>query len=299
MNKNIIIVLAGSVFVAFLVIALVQALMPSSPKAIPIKEEAKVEVLVADKNLGLGRELVEGDLRWQKWPKNTVFEKAIVRKKSEKPEEALEGRLARNVYKDEPMIKTALLEHAGENFVVASLEEGMRAVAFNVSASSMVAGFINPGDYVDIILTYKDTIKTKEDDPNIQNMIEMNLEKLATETILQKVKVLAVDQTAKRNNDEEEGDKVWVGKTVTVAVDIQDAEKISLAKEIGELTLALRGMGDSKVVEKSWPTVSDARLTNIDDEIFSEYKKMKKDTGIQGNIVRTYSGADVIAASSK
>jgi hypothetical protein len=114
--------------------------------------------------------------------------------------------------------------------------------------------------------------------------------KMATETILQNVKVLAVDQSAKRPEDE----KIKVGKTVTLALNATDSEKISLADSIGELTLSLRGVGDNKIIERNWEIVSDARLIKIDDEVFTEYLKMKKGAGINSDSVRIYNGSSVM-----
>lgn len=296
MNKNIIIVFAGAIVVAVLVALLVQVSLKSNePVPKNTAQEARVEILVADKNLALGRELSPGDLRWQNWPKSGVFPGAVIRKDSQSADEVLQGRLARNIAEGEPVMKSALLDAAGPNFVAASLEPGMRAVSIEVSASSMVAGFIGPGDYVDVILTYKETIRSPDEDPRIQNMIAMNLDKLATETILQKVKILAVDQSAQRPED----NAVKVGKTVTLAVTVQDAEKIALAEELGHLTLSLRGVGDEELVEKKWKTISDARLTTVADEIFQEYEKIKKESGINSNTVRIYNGANVQAVPAK
>ena len=295
MNKNILIVLGGAVAVALLVAMLVQVSLGGKKQAPAPVQEAKVQVLVAAKNLGIGQELRDGDLRWQEWPKSSVFPGAIKREEDQKPGEALEGRLARDVSEGEPVMRSALLGEAKGNFVAASLGPGMRAVAIEVSASSMVGGFIGPGDFVDVILTYKESVTTEDDNPRVLEMVELNLDKLATETIMQNVKVLAVDQTATRPED----DKIKVGKTVTLAVGAQDAERLSLAVELGDLTLSLRGVGDDTIVEKAWPTVSDARLTNIGDELYSEYNKMQEDAGVNPNIVRIYSGSQVQVVPTK
>lgn len=294
MNKNVLIVLGGAVVVAVLVAMIVQiSLGGKKPEVI---EEAKVQILVAANDLKIGEELRAADVRWQEWPQNNIFPGAVVRKDNE--EEAgsvFTGRLARNVAKGEPMIKAALVGESGTNFVAASLEPGMRAVAIEVSASSMVGGFIGPGDFVDVILTYKETIRTDDDDPRVKSMLELNLDKMATETIIQNVKVLAVDQTATRPEE----DKIKVGKTVTLAVTAQDSERLALAQGMGDLTLALRGVGDDRYVVKEWKTVSDARLTSVGDEIFEEYEKLKKDAGIHSNIVRIYNGAQVQVVPTK
>lgn len=295
MNKNVLIVLGGAVVVAVLVAVLVQVSLGGKQQQAPVQQEARVEVLVATKNLRIGNELREGDLKWQKWPKASVFSGAIIREDGELAGEVLEGRISRDIAAGEPMVKSALIGETKGNFVAASLEPGMRAVSIGVSAEGMVAGFIGPGDFVDVILTYKETISTDDEDPRVQSMIELNLDKLATETILQNVKVLAVDQMATRPDE----DKIKVGKTVTVAVSVQDAERLALASELGDIVLALRGIGDEVVLEKKWETISDARLTTMNDEILAKYSKMKKDTGINPDIVRIYNGPQVQSVMAK
>ena len=289
MNKNIVIVLVGAVLVAVLVAALVQVTLGGKDAGPAVIEEAKVQILVADRNLGIGRELQPGDTRWQDWPESSLFPGALIREDGISADEALEGRLARNIAEGEPIMNSALLGQTKGNLVAASLEPGQRAIAIEVNASSMVGGFIGPGDFVDVILTYRDSVRTEDDNPEVQKMIALNLDKIATETILQNVKVLAVDQLAQRPED----DKIKVGKTVTLAVGAQDAERLSLARELGELNLVLRGVGDNAAFEKKWPTVSDSRLTSVRDEIFKEYDKMQEEAGVNRNIVRIYSGEQV------
>lgn len=287
MNKNVVIVLGGALVVAIVVALLVQITLGGKKPAV---QEARVEVLVAAKDLGIGRELKDGDVSWQAWPEALLVPGAIVREKDQKPLDAMKGRLARNIGKGELMMSSALLGESKGNYVAASLDPGMRAVAISVKAANMVAGFIGPGDYVDVIMTYKTNIDSIDDDPYVQSMIDRNIMKMATETILQNVKVLAVDQSAKRPEDE----KIKVGKTVTLALNATDSEKISLADSIGELTLSLRGVGDNKIIEKNWEIVSDARLIKIDDEVFTEYLKMKKGAGINSDSVRIYNGSSVM-----
>ncbi len=293
MNKNVIIVLAGAMVVAVLVAVLVQVSLGGKKKQ--AEQVAKVEVLVASKDLGIGSELKPDSVRWQEWPKSSIFPGAVVREGEQNVETALTGRLARDVAKGEPVLRNALLGQSKGNFVAASLEPGMRAVAIEVSAASMVGGFLGPGDFVDIILTYKETIKTDKANVQATAMIELNLDQVATETILQNIKVLAVDQMAKRPEEE----KIKVGKTVTLAVSVQEAEKLALAQKMGDLTLALRAVGDQAMIEKSWPTTSDARLMTIDNEIFKKYVKLQKDSGINPNIVRIYDGATSRDASTR
>jgi pilus assembly protein CpaB len=144
-------------------------------------------------------------------------------------------------------------------------------------------------------LTYRESIKVDDENVAVKNMVEQNLDKMATETLLQNVKVLAVDQMAERPED----NKVKVAKTVTVAVSMQDAERLFLASEMGNLSLALRGVGDEDVTKPSWPVTSDMRLTTISDEIRVEAERLKKDTSVNPNIVRIYSGENVTSQPAR
>lgn len=296
MNKNILIVFGGALLVAFLVAMAVQLSLGGNKQApVQIQQEARAEILVAAQDLIMGAELKKDDLRWQSWPKSTIFAGAVIREESQSPQEALSGRLRRDVAEGEPILRNALVAESKGNFIAASLERGMRAIAIKVSAESMVGGFLEPGDFVDVIMTYKETIRTETDeDPRIKKLVELNLDKLATETILERVRVLAVDQKAQRP---EEG-KIKVAKTVTLAVNVRAAEKLALAGQLGELTLSLRGLGDEGITEEKWPTITDARLTSIGDEIFKEAKKLQNGRGAPArNTLKIYNGSAINSVS--
>lgn len=286
MNKNILIVLGGAVLAAVLVAVLVQVTLGGKKSSAPVGDG--VEVLVAARDLKKGAELDEGDLIWKEWPEDALFKGAITRDEGETPEEALSGRLERGFAKGEAVVRKALLKDTKVNYVAARLNPGERAVSIKVNAEGMVAGFISPGSYVDVILTYNHRVTIEDDSPEVKAMVEMNLDDMATETILERIRVLAIDQTAER----EEDDKIKVGKTVTLAVSIRDAEKLALASQMGDITLAMRGVGDDAENEKA-PATTDARMTSIDDEIYEEYKKVRKDSGVAANTVKIFSGSGV------
>ena len=112
---------------------------------------------------------------------------------------------------------------------------------------------------------------------------------------MQNVKVLAVDQSAERQDE----DSIKPGKTVTLAVSAQGAERLTLAADVGSLNLVLRGVGDDVMVEKKWPTISDARLTSMGDEIFEELERVKKESGTNSNTVRIYNGNSLDAVKTR
>jgi pilus assembly protein CpaB len=287
MNRNVVIVLIGGFVIAILVAVLVQASLSGRKKA-DIQAEAKVEVLVAKATLKIGHMPTEADVKWQSWPKSAIFPGAIVKRApDEKIADLVKGKLNREIAVDEPILRSALITDAGNN-LSAMLDPGMRAVAIDVKANTSVGGFVGPGDYVDIILVYKAEIRPLDNEDYLsRKVITENIDNIASETILRKIKILAIDQMADRP-----GDKVKVGKTVTLAVDSRGAEVLALAQQMGDLTLSLRGLGD-ELDPVPAATVTDARLTRIGREIDMQILNAKKTLGIRNNLVRVYAGDNV------
>ena len=274
MNKNVLIVLAGGFVIAILVAVLVQASLGGKKTD---DGAPKTLVLVAAKDLPLGKELGEGDLKWQSWP-GEAFAGAIVRtEKDMKAQEALKGRLIQHVSANQPMLPSFVFKEGKGNIVAATLEKGMRAVAIPVKAASMVGGFIGPGDYVDVILTYSVDVPGGETE-DTQSFVQSHV----SETILKNVKVLAIDQQASR-----EQDKAKVAKTVTIAVDSKGVEKVALASEMGDLTLSLRGIGDDVDTNEA------ALTTDVEVSRAMQNLSRIKNGGTSGGPVRVYNGASM------
>ncbi len=287
MNKNIVVVLGGAILAAVLVAMLVQVTLGGKKSTVT----SGVEVLVAAKELRKGTELKKGDLVWKKWPEDAIFKGALVRKKGKKADEVLKGRIDRSFSEGEAVVRSAILSGKG-NEVVARLDPGERAVSIKVNAAAMVAGFIAPGSHVDVILTYKKRVVISDDSPAVDELVSRNIDKIASETILENVRVLAIDQKTARGSD----DKIKVGKTVTLAVPIRDAEKLALAAEMGDITLAMRGVGDEARNEAA-PAVTDARLSTIDDEIYAEYERMKEKSDMSSADIRIYNGPELVVTT--
>ena len=288
MNRNMIIVLAGGFLIAVLVAVVVQAGLSSKQKEVAVEPPARIAVAMRD--LPAGTTLAETDLKWQDWPKAQLFAGAVVQVGDKTPLQMVSGTTRRQIGAGEPIQGTALVKSGQGNFVAALLAKGMRAVGIDVNAAHMAGGFIGPGDYVDVILTYQKNVKLdNNDDPRVAEMLKRNLDRYATETILQNVRVLAVDQAAQRTDDKGTGEGV-VGKTVTVEVDRKGAERLALAGEIGTLSLSLRKLGDDTVDNTVNPTETDERMTHITREIYDQTHKI---TGDGNNIVRVYNGYNV------
>jgi pilus assembly protein CpaB len=289
MNRNVIIVLAGGVLVSVLVAALVMASIGGKKKPAP-KVDSKLEIVVAAHELKAGADLKAEDIKWQKWPENGVVPGAIARKADEAPLDAVKGRLKRPVAEGEPIVKAALLGETKGN-LAAVLSPGKRAVTISVNSLTQVGGFAAAGDYVDVILTYRERVHIagQDSDPAIKDTVTKSIQNYASETILQNVKVLAVDQAMKRPAADQ---SVKPGKTVTLEVDQKGAETLVLASKLGTMTLALRQLGDETITQPTYPIVTDSRITNIYDEVEREVDRQKA-AGENSTNVRIYSGETV------
>jgi Flp pilus assembly protein CpaB len=156
----------------------------------------------------------------------------------------------------------------------------MRAMAIKVSAESMVGGFISPGDRVDVILTSQVKLSGDERDE-----AAMKIDRHASQTVLENVNVLAIDQNSKK-----EDDKAKVGRTVTLEVDAHGAEKLALASEMGDLSLVLRALGDNTLSDKTKKQfTTDVQVSSV----LQELGRIKKNSGGKSDIVRVYNGQNI------
>lgn len=138
------------------------------------------------------------------------------------------GAVARRALKaGQPVPASALMRSGEGGFMSAVLEPGMRAVSIAVNATTGNAGFVSPGDRVDLIVTHR--FKT--------GGVNSNEESVVSETFAQDLRVVAVDQML--DNPE---NKAILAKTVTVECTPREAEEITVAGEMGKISLALRSL---------------------------------------------------------
>jgi pilus assembly protein CpaB len=285
MNKSVLLIMGGALIVAITAAIIVQAkLGPKSKDAASAPKT--IEVLVANKQIVLGETLKETDVRWQIWPETGAF-KGVVRKTPENADfkalDVFKSPVRRTIESGEPVTRQALVPDAkeGNNYLSARITPGMRAMSVPVKANTMVGGFLAPGDHVDVILSY--TPNLPDIDEKVSDQI---IRRFASQTILSNVKVLAVDQNAK---DEDRPAKV--GKTVTLEVTQEGAQILALADRMGNLTLALRRMGEKDEPKSvAVPFTTDATTSAVVKKINELNKKTKN----AGGTIRMYNGAQVI-----
>jgi pilus assembly protein CpaB len=178
-------------------------------------------VVVAGKPLRFGNELSSGALREISWPQDAIPAGAFA-KIADLTKDGRRVALS-PIEANEPILGWKITGPGQRATLSAMLRDGLKAVTIRVNDVEGVAGFVLPGDYVDVALTRQN-------------------EKIAatSDVILQSARVLAIDQTA-----DERTDKPAVAKAVTLEVDTVGAQKISLAASIGTMSLILRKAGEA------------------------------------------------------
>src|SRR5438094_5824906 len=158
MDSRKIILLVSALVVAGITAFLARSLIvgTSAPQAAAIAAAAPInvaEVLVATRALPIGTILDATAVKYQPWPKELV-ENAYFIHQGNFDAKTLQGTVVRNpITAGQPITQGALVKPGDRGFLAAALGPGMRAVTVPVSAQTGVAGFVFPGDRIDLVLT--------------------------------------------------------------------------------------------------------------------------------------------------
>ena len=176
-------------------------------------------VVVANAALRFGNALSPGSLREVAWPEGGVPAGTFAT-----INELLSGKriVLASIEPNEPILASKITGPGQKATLSAIIRDGMKAVTIRVNDVDGVAGFVLPGDHVDVLVT-------RQPEKNNSN----------TDVVLQNVRVLAIDQLA-----DDATDKPMVAKAVTLEVDTVAAQRLSLAGSVGALSLALRKAGE-------------------------------------------------------
>jgi pilus assembly protein CpaB len=175
-------------------------------------------IVVAAEPLGFGVEVSPDSVTEIPWIAKSLPNGAFVVK-----EELLkDGRrvVLSPLERGEPILRSKITGPGQRALLSSLLDQGKRAVTLRVDDVRGVAGFILPGDFVDVVLIAEDGPPRREN---------------YSEILLQHLKVLAVDQFASERQEQP-----TVAKAVTIEVTPEQAQKLLLATNIGKLSLILR-----------------------------------------------------------
>ena len=192
------------------------------------------KVLVARKPLPVGSMIEPDSLTYQAWPKELLQGAYYTQGTTDGDPQKMVGMVVRNpVTAGQPLTRGSLVGPQDRGFLAAALGPGMRAVTVPVTQTSGVAGFVFPGDRVDMVLTQ--AVEGGGDGPPLK----------VSETIVRNLRVLATDQAMDQVKDKEGKITVHPSTTVTLEATPRIAEKIAVSQSMGQLSLALRSIADN------------------------------------------------------
>jgi pilus assembly protein CpaB len=232
-------------------------------RAIPSQVDAnanapKEEILVATVPLAVGTLLRAQDVRWQSVTR--PVESGEILRPSEaarqiKPE-LDEGtraevygaavRPARNIAAGESIRRGNIVKPGDRDFLQVVLTPGARAIAIPVATGGASTGLLFPGDRVDVILTQ-----------NFKGESAVITRRSVSETVVENLRVLVIDAV-----DAKTASGSTFGRTVTLEVTPEQAEKVNVAAELGKLSLTLRSVATPEGVLTT-STTGPGRATGV------------------------------------
>jgi pilus assembly protein CpaB len=178
-----------------------------------------VRIAVANAPLEFGQPVTAEKVRFVDWPSWSVPEGAFTSTEQLMPA-GKQHVVLRPMVINEPILASKLSGEGGRATLAALLRPDMRAYAVRVSETTGVAGFVLPGDVVDVLITRQPTGEGAQQ---------------ITDVLLQNVRVIAIDQSASDDKSDP-----MIGKNATLEVSQVDAQKLALAQQVGSLSLALK-----------------------------------------------------------
>lgn len=188
---------------------------PAEPQVVEVvKEEPRIARVIAQQHIPLGTKLEAKHVKLEYYPEDLVENKGFA------DTQQVIGMLAKNEIFEGDLLRQERLAYPGEGTTLAALiAPNMRAVTIRVNDVIGVAGFLLPGDYVDVIYAHEKVGRAR--------------------TVLKKIKILAVDQTARTDES-----KPIIVRAVTLELTPKQAESLITSKSKGDLQLSLRNPND-------------------------------------------------------
>jgi pilus assembly protein CpaB len=233
MKSSTVVSLLVSAFLAVAAVLGVQAYLRSQTQLMAASKKAPVaegKIVVAAQPMRFGQVVEPAALKEIPWP-STAMPQGAFKSISEVIGDGSQSRyVMTGIEESEPILATKITGPGQRATLSATLGTGMKAVSIRVNDVLGVAGFVLPGDRVDILLTRQ---LDAEGDAKRNG---------TTDVLLQGVKVLAVDQSA-----DDRADRPEVVKTVTLEVSTLEAQKLTLAATVGSLSLTLRNIASADI----------------------------------------------------
>jgi pilus assembly protein CpaB len=217
-RRQSLLVMGVAVLLGLVAVYLVNAYLTGATRQQEARTVQTTRIAVARVPLNFGTRITPQNVQFIDWPVNSVPQGAF-----RSPEELTPAGnshvVLRPMIPGEPVLKSRLSGEGGRATLSALLPPDMRAASIRITDVSSVAGFALPGDRVDVLMTR-----------------EMGEERV-TEMLLQNVRLIAIDQSANENTAAPS-----IGRTATLEVNADDAQKLALGAAVGQLSLVLRSV---------------------------------------------------------
>jgi pilus assembly protein CpaB len=215
-------------------------------------------IYVAKHNINLGDPINKDMVSLEEWPKDKVPRGAI------SSLEDLENRRPRTpIIEGEPILDAKLLAPGQVSDPIGAIPKGMRLKTISVDAEKSAGGLLRPGDRVDVQLFVRKDQRT-------------GIETAKSKIILQNIRVFAVDQTVQRSTDG--ADERTIAKTVSLMLTPKQASELTLAEQVGEISLIPRNPDDEEVADWDEIKIEDLLASGNSDSANSR----EKEQGIDG-----------------
>src|SRR6266481_3428278 len=161
----------------------------------------------------------------------------------------LRGSLVRNFLDTGSLVTSKdILRPRERGFLASVLAPDSRAISINVDAASGVSGLIWPGDYVDVVMTQESTTVGDKKNPDQQHGT-------LSETVVQNVRIVAIDQEIVQGGSASNATAGKVAHTVSLQLAPEQVKKVTVAAELGKLSLAVRSAVDRQDIGDTDATV--------------------------------------------
>ena len=182
------------------------------------------KILVASHTLPAGQFVKEDDMQWQEWPNDSINSNYIL--EGTRQIDTIIGSVVRNnIGAGEPVLDDRLIKKGDRGFLSAVMTAGTRAVTVQLQQTAGLGGLVVPGDHVDVLLTA--IIPGSQGEP----------EHRATQTVLDDIRVIAIDQKMSDTATEN-----VMARSATLEVTPKQAEILALVSDMGKLSLTLRSI---------------------------------------------------------
>lgn len=215
-RKQSMLVLGAAILFGLIAVYLVNIYIGGVERRDEARDPNMPRVAVARVPLEFGARLTPANVQFIEWPSGNVPQGALNRVEDLSPAGNPQVVL-RPIAAGEPILRSKLSGEGGRATLSALLPPDKMAVAIRITDVAGVAGFALPGDHVDVLLT-----RDVADRPT-------------TDVVLQNVRLIAIDQDANENSEQP-----TLGRTATLEVTREDAQKLALGQAVGTMSLALR-----------------------------------------------------------